>query len=315
MISFNGEKRYNDYSSFIKQRFSRRVQKISLHTGFTCPNRDGSKGFGGCTYCNNKTFNPNYCHDNDSIVQQLTDGIAFFSKKYQAQKYLAYFQSYTNTYADIEQLRQMYATALSHPDVVGMIIGTRPDCINEDIIDMLSDFADDFFVSLEFGIESTLNRTLDAVNRCHTFEETQAAFACATNKGLHLGGHIILGLPGESRTEILDHACRLSELPLHSLKMHHLQIVKDTILAQQFAKEPDAFELFQSDEYIDFITTFLSLLRPDIVIDRFISEAPRNLLIAPQWNGLKNFEVLARIDKKLLEKDLWQGKHYQTNLQ
>lgn len=312
-MQFNNNKRYNDYSSFIKQRFNERVQKISLDTGFTCPNRDGTKSVGGCTYCNNNSFNPDYCKPDKSITQQLDEGISFFSKKYKTQRYLAYFQAYTNTYADINLVKQLYNEAVNHPKVIGLVIGTRPDCINYDLIDFLSDLAKDYYISLEFGVESTLDRTLLDVNRCHTYQETVEAYDLAKNQGLHLGAHMIIGLPGESKADILNHATELNKLPIHSLKLHQLQIVKHTMMAKQFKDNPESFSLYTADEYIDLITEFVALLRPDIIIERFISESPQHLLIAPKWN-LKNFEMVAKIDKKLMKKNLWQGKHFQPSL-
>jgi len=305
------QKRYNDYSTYIKKTFSERVQKISLDTGFTCPNRDGTKGIGGCTYCNNNTFNPYYCKPSKSITQQLDEGIAFFTKKYKTQQYLAYFQAYTNTYADINLVKQLYLEAVNHPKIIGLVIGTRPDCINEDLINFLADLAKEYYISLEFGVESTLNKTLKAINRCHTFEETQAAYELCKNKNLHLGAHMIIGLPGESKTDLLHHAKEISKLPIEFLKLHHLQVVKHTMMSLQFKENPRMFNLFTAEEYINFITDFVALLRPDIIIERFISESPAHLLIAPKWDGLKNFEIVAKIDKKLIEKDLWQGKFYQ----
>ena len=307
-MEFNNGKRYNDFSSFIKSRFSERVQKISLNTGFTCPNRDGTKGIGGCTYCNNNTFNPNYCKPSKSITQQLDEGISFFSKKYKTQKYLAYFQAYTNTYADLELVKELYNEAINHPNVVGLVIGTRPDCINEEIVDFLSKLAKKHFISLEFGVESTLNRTLEKINRCHTFEETIAAYELCKDKGVLLGAHMIIGLPGESKNEILNHAIELNKLPIQTLKLHQLQVVKHTMMAIQYAQNPEMFSMLNSEDYIDLMTEFIALLRPGIIIERFISESPAHLLIAPQWNGIKNFEILSKIDKKLTEKDLWQGK-------
>jgi len=306
----NTSKPYNDYSSFIKKKFNERVQKISLDTGFTCPNRDGTKGVGGCTYCNNNTFNPYYCKPSKSITQQLDEGISFFSKKYKTQKYLAYFQAYTNTYADVNLVKELYIEAINHPNVIGLVIGTRPDCINEDLIDFLSDLAKTNYIALEFGVESTLNRTLNLINRCHTYEETIAAYELAKNKGLHLGAHLIIGLPSETRAEMLNHAVEISKLPINTLKIHQLQIVKHTKMALQLKTEPAIFELFEAEEYIDFICNFVALLRPDIIIERFISESPSHLLLAPKWNGIKNFEMVAKIEKRMLEKDIWQGKNY-----
>ncbi|MDO9261069.1 MAG: TIGR01212 family radical SAM protein [Flavobacteriaceae bacterium] len=305
------QKRYNDYSSFLKNKFAERVQKISLDTGFTCPNSDGSKGVGGCTYCNNNTFNPDYCKPEKSITQQLKEGVDFFASKYKAQQYLAYFQAYTNTYADISLLKKMYHEAVEHPGVIGLVIGTRPDCINEEIVAILEEIAQNHYVSLEFGVESTLNRTLEIVNRCHTFEETKAAYELAKNRGIHLGAHMILGLPGESREEMLNHAVELSKLPINSLKLHQLQIVKNTMMAFQYKHKPEMFNLFGLEDYLEFITDFVGLLRPDIIIERFSSQSPTDLLIAPYWGGLKNFELVAKVEKRLEEKNSWQGKFYQ----
>lgn len=304
------EKRYNDYSSYIKKHFSERVQKITLNTGFTCPNRDGSKGVGGCTYCNNNSFNPNFSKGRKSVTEQIEEGMNFFKHKNPGYKYLAYFQSYTNTYADIELIRSMYLEAVAHPNIVGLVIGTRPDCISEEIIAILSDIAQEYYVSLEFGIESTLDRTLSAVNRCHTFAETKKAYFMAADKGIHLGGHIILGLPGETRQDVLNHAKTLSELPIDTLKIHHLQIVKHTMMEKQYRDDPTFFDLFTMDEYIDLVCEFVAHLRPDIVIERFISESPGHLLVAPQWGRVKNFEIVERIRKNLTTKDLFQGKYY-----
>ena len=311
-MQFNGDRRYNDYSSYIKSSFGERAQKISLDTGFTCPNRDGTKGVGGCTYCNNHSFNPDYCKPEKSITEQLDQGIDFFTSRNKTSKYLAYFQAYTNTYADIKLVKALYLEAVNHPKVVGLVIGTRPDCISPELIDFLSELAKSHYISLEFGIESTLNRTLAKVNRCHTFEETKQAYDLAKDKGLHLGAHLIIGLPGESREEVLQHATEVSKLPIHSLKLHHLQIVKHTIMAKQFKENPEQFDLFSVEEYLEFITEFIARLRPDIIIERFISQSPAHLLVAPKWGGLKNFEIVDRIDKRLIEKDLWQGSKFKV---
>jgi len=307
-MQFTG-KRYLDYSSFIKLHFGERVQKISLDIGFSCPNRDGSKGFGGCTYCNNDTFNPDYCEPEKSIHQQLEQGIEFFAKKGKNNKYLAYFQAYTNTYSDFESLKKMYDEALSVPKVVGLVIGTRPDCISDEVIDYLSFLSEKYFISLEFGVESTNEKTLLAVNRCHTFEDTKNTFEKCKNKGFHLGAHIILGLPGETKEELLNHASEISKLPIDTLKIHQLQIVKNSIMAVQFKRNPENFNLFTVEKYIEFISEFITHVRPSIIIERFISETPSDLLIAPKW-GLKNFEMVAKIDKYLANNNLWQGKNY-----
>ncbi|WP_298364799.1 TIGR01212 family radical SAM protein [uncultured Lutibacter sp.] len=308
-MKFTG-KRYLDYSSFIKLHFGERVQKISLDIGFTCPNRDGSKGVGGCTYCNNNTFNPDYCEPQKSIQQQLDQGIEFFARKGKNHKYLAYFQAYTNTYSDFESLKKMYEEALSVPQVVGLVIGTRPDCISEEIINYLDELSKDYFISLEFGVESTNEKTLLEVNRCHTFEDTKATYELCKDKGFHLGAHIILGLPGESREELFNHAKELSKLPIQTLKLHHLQIVKNSVMSVQHKRNPEKFDLFTLENYINFVSEFITHIRPNIIIERFISEAPKDLLIAPKWGGLKNFEIVAKIDKNLEIRNMWQGKFY-----
>lgn len=309
-MQFKNNKRYNDFSTFVRSKFGEKVKKVTINTGFTCPNRDGSKGYGGCTYCNNNSFSPDYGKGMVNVTEQIDEGIRFFSKRKKIDNFFAYFQSYTNTYADIDLIKSLYTEALQHPKVKGIIIGTRPDCVNEEIVDFLSGLCTKgHYVALEFGIESTLNRTLESINRCHTYEETVNAFELAKGKGIHLGGHIILGLPGESRTEILHHAVELSKLPLNLLKIHQLQIVKNTIMAHQFQKEPQLFQLYDLNEYMDLITTFISYLRPDIIIERFISESAPHLLIAPKW-GLKNFEIVEKINRRLIENHSWQGKNY-----
>ncbi|NNK83400.1 MAG: TIGR01212 family radical SAM protein [Flavobacteriaceae bacterium] len=306
-MKFNG-KRYLDYSSFIKMNFGERVQKISLDTGFTCPNRDGAKGYGGCTYCNNKTFNPDYCIPQKSIKEQLEQGIAFFSRKGKNDKFLAYFQAYTNTYGDFNELKKLYSEALSVDKVVGLVIGTRPDCISDEIINYLDKLSNERYIALEFGVESTNEDTLNHVNRCHTFKETKSTIKRCSTKAFHLGAHIILGLPNETHEDFINHAKELSKLPIDTLKIHHLQIVKGSVMSHQFKTTPNQFSLFKYQDYIALVSEFITYLRPDIVIERFISEAPKDLLIAPKW-GLKNFELVDKIDKYLTTNNLWQGKN------
>ena len=303
-------KRYIDYNSYIKLHLGERVQKISLDVGFSCPNRDGSKGFGGCTYCNNNTFNPEYCEPKKSITRQLEQGIEFFSKRGKNRKYLAYFQAYTNTYSDIETLKKMYQEALCVPNVVGLVIGTRPDCISDDILDLLEELSKKHFISLDFGVESTNESTLQEVNRCHTYKDTVKAYQKCENRGFHLGAHLIIGLPGETNKEIMDHALELSKLPINTLKLHHLQIVKNSIMAVEYKRNPESFNLFTAEMYVDFITDFIAFLRPDIIIERFISEAPRDLLVAPKWGNLRKHEIIDKIDEALIDKNSWQGKFY-----
>lgn len=301
-------KRYNDYSTYFKSKFSERVQKISIDAGFTCPNRDGTKAKGGCTYCNNNTFNPYYCSPKKSVSTQLNEGIDFFAAKYKTQKYLCYFQAYSNTYADIEHLKNVWNEALSHPSVIGLVIGTRPDCVDNQILDYLAKLSQKYYIVLEFGIESTIDRTLNLINRCHTYADSVDAITQSANRGIETSAHLILGLPGESRDELLQHAHRISELPLSTIKLHHLQIIKHTAMNKHYAKHPEQYELFTADSYIEFIVEFIQQLKPSIIIERFISESPSNLLIAPKWGGLKNFEIVHKIEKRLKETNSWQGK-------
>ena len=303
-------RRYNDFTSFVREKFGCRVQKVCINAGFTCPNKDGSKGIGGCTYCNNNTFNPDYCKPIKPILVQIEEGIEFFSKKYKTQQYLAYFQAFTNTYAPFKELKSMYQEALSHKDVIGLVIATRPDSIKNDVLDYLQDLAKNgTFIKLEFGLESTNNKTLEAINRCQTHEEAIDAFSRAKDRGLHLGAHLILGLPGESRQDMLEHAKKVSQLPVNTLKIHHLQIVKHTMMAYQFKHTPEMFTFMDLDEYIDLVVDFIELLHPNIILERFFSESPARMLIHPKY-GLKNFEVKYLVNKRLEARDAWQGRLY-----
>ena len=285
---------------------------MSINAGFTCPNKDVTKGVGGCTYCNNNTFNPDYCKPIKPIKVQIDEGIDFFSKKYKGQKYLAYFQAFTNTYAPLSDLRRMYEEALSHQDVIGLVIATRPDSIKNEVLDYLEELSKKgHFIKLEFGLESTKNETLEIINRCQTHEEAIDAFNRANNRGLHLGGHLILGLPGETKKDMLDHAKRISDLPINTLKIHHLQIVKHTMMAFQYKKDPDFFTFMELDEYVDLVVDFLEILSPNIIVERFFSESPAKMLIYPKY-GLKNFEVKHLVEKRLEERDSVQGRLFNS---
>jgi radical SAM protein (TIGR01212 family) len=288
--------KYRDFGTWIRQQFPYRVQKISIDAGFTCPNRDGSISSGGCTFCNNQTFSPAFCNKHKSITQQLKEGKAFFAHKYPDMKYLAYFQSFTNTYANIEQLKRLYEEALAVDDVVGVVIGTRPDCISTALLDYLEMLNKSTFVIVEYGIESANNRTLQRINRGHTFECSREAIQKTHERGLLTSGHIILGLPGEDAQESLRQAPIISALPLDILKIHQLQVIKGTALAREYAKQP--FHLYTVDEYIDLIIRYVSLLRDDLILERFVSQSPADLLIAPKW-GLKNYEFTNLLNQRM----------------
>lgn len=302
-------KTYREFGDFLKEIFPFKVQKISINAGFTCPNRDGTKGFGGCTYCNNQTFSPEYCQTEKSVGEQVAEGIRFFSRKYPEMKYLAYFQAYTNTYASLEALMRLYEEALAHPEVVGLIIGTRPDCMPDALLDYLADLSRRRFVLVEYGLESTLDKTLRRINRGHTQAESEAAVRRTAERGIYTGAHLILGLPGETREEMLSHAGRLSALPLTTLKLHQLQLIRHTRMAQEYAENPEEFPLYGVDEYIDLAIDFLERLSPEIVVERFVSQSPKELLIAPDW-GLKNFEFTEKLRKRIRQRDTWQGKFF-----
>lgn len=300
-------KPYRDFGDFLREVFPYKVQKISINAGFTCPNRDGTKGFGGCTYCNNQTFSPEYCHTEKSVTEQLEEGVRFFSRKYPEMKYLAYFQAYTNTYDELDVLIAKYEEALASPDVVGLIIGTRPDCMPEALLDYFARLSREKFVMIEYGLESTLDRTLLRINRGHTQAESEDAIRRTAARGIYTGAHLIVGLPGETREEIVHHADVLSTLPLTTLKLHQLQLIRNTRMAKEQTEDPEAFHLYTADEYIELVIDFIERLNPSIVVERFVSQSPKELLIAPDW-GLKNFEFTARVNKRLSERNAWQGR-------
>ena len=301
--------RYNDLSAYLSTVFPFKVQKISLNAGFTCPNRDGTVGYGGCTYCNNQTFNPAYCRTEKSVTEQLEEGKQFFARKYPDMKFLAYFQAYTNTYAELEELKRKYEEALQVPDVVGLVIGTRPDCMPDSLLDYLEELNKRTFLIVEYGIESTDNTILKRINRGHTFEVAEEAVRKTAARGIRVGAHIILGLPGEDRSALVKQAGLLSSLPLTTLKLHQLQLIKGTRMAAEYEIQPADFHLYTADEYIDLVIDYVEHLRPDMVLERFVSQSPKELLIAPDW-GLKNHEFTDKVKKRMRERDAWQGKKY-----
>jgi radical SAM protein (TIGR01212 family) len=300
-------KPYFEFGDYLKKQFPYRVQKISLHAGFTCPNRDGSRGTGGCTYCNNDAFSPGYCRPANSITRQLEEGIRFFARKYPDMRYLAYFQAYTGTYAAPETLRRTYEEALAFPGVAGLVIGTRPDCVPDALLDELAALAGQTFIFVEYGVESTSDLTLQRVNRGHTWQEAVDAIRRTHGRGIPVGAHLILGLPGEAYGQILHHADRLSPLPLTALKLHQLQILRHTVMEADYRTHPEHYRLYTPDEYTGLVVDFLERLRPDIAVDRFISQSPEALLVAPRW-GLKNHEFAALVSRRFADRRTWQGK-------
>lgn len=289
---------YKDYSHWIREQFPFRVQKISVDAAFSCPNRDGRLSLGGCTFCDNKTFNPSYCDRGKSITRQLEEGKAFFAKKYPEMKYLAYFQAYSNTYAPLEELKRKYEEALAVDDVVGLVIGTRPDCVSDEALDYLQQLNKRTFLIVEYGIESANDNTLRRINRGHTFDCSRQAIIKAHQRGIITCGHIILGLPGEDEEEMLHQASTISQLPLDILKLHQLQIIKGTPLAKEYEAHP--FHVFSAEEYVNLVIRYVSKLRNDLVLERFVSQSPPNMVIAPKW-GLKNHEFTDLLNKRIRE--------------
>lgn len=303
---------YNTFPEFLKEYFpTTKVQKVSLNAGFTCPNRDGSKGNGGCTYCNNQTFNPSYCKTEKSVTTQLEEGKLFFAHKYPTMKYLAYFQAYTNTYDELDSLKTKYEEALNTPGVVGLVIGTRPDCMPDTLLDYLEELNKKTFLLVEYGIESTNDETLKRINRGHSFAETVDAIERTVARGIKTGGHVILGLPGEDQQMIIEQAKKIAQLPLTTIKLHQLQIIKGTKMAKEYTECPEDFHLFKVDDYMNVVIDYIQHLNPTLVVERFLSQSPKELILTPDW-GLKNYEFTNRIVNKMKEIGAYQGKMFKN---
>ena len=324
---FPDGKRYNSFVGYFKRKYGERLQKIVLDAGFTCPNRDGKVGRGGCTYCDNAAFHPSYSTAGKSLHQQLDEGIEFHKVRYRTtEHYLAYFQSFSNTYASLERLKTLYEEALRHPDVVGLVIGTRPDCVDEQKMDYLAELArgnvlKDWTRSLsdgrertapiiivEYGIESCYDQTLVRINRGHDFETARVSVQMTADRGLDVGVHFILGLPGEIRQMMLDSCKLINALPIRSVKFHQLQIGKGTRMEKEYAEHPQDFERFSLEDYLDFFVDMLERLRPDLFIERFVGEVPPRFVNETPWGLIRNVELLRLLEKRLQERDSWQGK-------
>ncbi len=326
-VSFPEGKRYNSFVGYFKRRYGERLQKIVLDAGFTCPNRDGTVGRGGCSYCDNAAFHPSYSTPGKSLHQQLDEGIGFHKVRYRTtEHYLAYFQSFSNTYAPLARLMELYEEALSHPSVVGIVIGTRPDCVDEEKLDYLADLAGGKVLSgwkrtlagepdrtapiviVEYGVESCYDTTLQRINRGHDFETARKAIAMTAGRGLDVGIHYILGLPGETRQMMLESCSLINSLPIRSIKFHQLQIVKGTRMEKEYAEHPEDFERFRLDEYLDFFADILERLRPDLYIERIAGEVPPRFVSETPWGLIRNAELLHMLDARLDERDTWQGR-------
>lgn len=305
------QRRFNAYSNYFKRMFGTRVQKLSINAGFTCPNRDGTKGTGGCTYCNNDAFNPSYCIAEKSITDQIEDGIIFHKWRYRrAVSYLAYFQAFSNTYATVGRLRKLYSEALDYPGVIGLTVGTRPDCIDDEKLELLKELSDKHYIAIEYGIESCFNKTLNRIKRGHSFEEAVAVVEKTAAFGINAGAHFIFGLPGETYEEMLSEAGIISALPLKTVKFHQLQIIKGTEIEREFTCKPDDFLRFTLDSYIEFFVNFLERLNPSIVVERFTGEVPPRFTSDEGLGRVRTEQVLKMIEKRLEELDTWQGRKY-----
>lgn len=315
MVDFPEGKRYNTASGRYQRIYGERLQKLVIDAGFTCPNRDGTVGYGGCSYCDNAAFHPGYSIPGKSLLQQIDEGIEFHHRRYpKVNHYLAYFQSYSNTYASLEKLETLYGEALSHPSVVGLVIGTRPDCVDEEKLDYLSSLAGDKVIVVEYGIESCYDKTLLRINRGHDFETARKAVEMTAERGIDVGAHFILGLPGESREMLLDQCSVISSLPLTSVKFHQLQIVKGTRMEKEYDNNPDEFLRLSLNEYLDLVIDILERLRPDLCIERVAGEVPPRFVRETPWGLIRNDGILRLLDKRLEERDTWQGEKYFLSL-
>ena len=311
MYQWGDNRRFNSYANYIRKKFGGRIQKLTLDAGFTCPNRDGSLGSNGCSFCNNNSFNPSYCTPTKSIEQQLEEGMEFHAFRYRrVEKFLAYFQAYSNTYADLNTLKEVYEIALSYPNVIGVVIGTRPDCVDQQKLDYLAKLSEQHYISIEYGVESCNNQTLQRIKRGHDFEKSVWAIKESAKRGLNVGAHFILGLPGESDEYLINQTAKISRLPITTLKFHQLQIVKDTLMAEEYEQSPNNFNFYSIEEYLNLLVEIVERLNPNIVIERFMGEASPSTLIAPKWGKMRTDQFLQKLEKLLELKDSWQGKKW-----
>jgi len=310
-MRFNNNRRYNSFVGYFKEKYGSRLQKIVIDAGFTCPNRDGTAGLGGCTYCDNEAFHPSYSTPDKTILLQIEEGIKFHKNRYRkASQYLAYFQPFSNTYAPIAELREKYAQALSHPLIAGIVIGTRPDCVDAEKLDWLAELSKEKIVIIEYGIESVYDKTLLRINRGHDYEKAREIIESTAARGIDQGAHFIFGLPGETKEEMMAMAGYINSLPVNSVKFHQLQIVKGTQMEREFREKPEEFVQFEMNEYIDFFIDFLELLRPDLYIERFAGEVPPRFVNYMPWGTIRYTELHSLLEKRLEERDTFQSRRF-----
>jgi hypothetical protein len=282
---------------------------VAVNAGFSCPNRDGTIGWGGCSFCNNEGFNPSYCMPDKPIARQLDEGLAFLKKRYKKPDiFLAYLQAYSNTHAPLPLLKAVYGQALAHPEIRGLVIGTRPDCVDGDRLDYIARLSQEWIIRLEYGLESCRDETLERINRGHTHADSVRALEMAAARGIHTGAHVILGLPGETPGMMLEQVQLINDLPLNSIKFHQLQIVRGTPLATEYASHPERFRLFSLDEYVDLVVSLVECLRPGLQIERFSGEVPPRFNAGPSWGRLRTDQVLRLIEARMEERGTWQGR-------
>ncbi len=288
------------------------MQKVTINAGLGCPNRDGTLGVGGCTFCINEAFTPSYCTPSKSITEQIELGIEFHARRYRrAERYLAYFQPFSNSYAPLARLKEIYGEALAHPNICGIIIGTRPDCVDEEKLDYLAQLAQEHYVAIEYGVESTFDSTLSAINRGHNYATAEWAIHQSAARGLQTGAHFILGLPGESEEMLREQVARINALPLNTIKLHQLQIFRGTTMAEQWDRSPEAFHFWSREEYIELVIDLLEELRPTLVVERIASEAPPRYHHGPNWGTLRNETILSLFERRLEERNTFQGRLFE----
>lgn len=302
--------RYYAYNYYLRQRYGRRIQKVSVDAGFTCPNVDGTVAVGGCTFCDNRSFSPSRRLPRQAIASQIDEGIRRLKRRYDCNDFMAYFQPATNTYAPVERLRKVYTEALAHPQVIGLAIGTRPDCVPDPVLDLIAEFAARTHVSVEYGAQTIHNRSLDWMNRGHHHDALLDAVARSQGRGFEICVHMILGLPGESAEDMRASARELARLPIDAVKLHNLYAVHDTPLADQVARGEVA--LMERADYVRSLVDFLELLPPHIVVERISGDAPPDYFVGPSW-CLDKPAVKLAIQHELEQRDTWQGKAYRAD--
>ena len=311
VFEWGNSRRYNSYSNYFKQHFGQRVQKVTINAGFSCPNRDGKLSVGGCAFCNNSAFNPSYCIPSKSVAQQIKEGVEFHSNRYRkASSFLAYFQAYSNTYKPLDELKQIYDEALACEGIIGIVVGTRPDCVDEQILDYFAELSKKHYVILEYGVETCYDKTLLEINRGHDFATSRWAIEQTAKRGINVGAHFILGLPSETNEMMIEQTDIINSLPINTIKFHQLQVFKDTIMAEEYVQDPEKFNFFTKEDYIEFFIKILEKLRPNIVVERFAGEAPPRFHFGPSWGLTRNDELIVMLEKRLKELDTWQGKFY-----